>query len=97
MHPVLWLILTVLDIYFWFVIALVILSWLVAFNVVNLSNQFVRQLQYFLYRLTEPLLGPIRRIMPDLGCIDLSPMVLLIVIIFLQNMVLYYGPQLMAV
>lgn len=97
MHPVLWLILTVLDIYFWFVIALVILSWLVAFNVVNLSNQFVRQLQYFLYRLTEPLLGPIRRIMPDLGGIDLSPMVLLIGIMFLQNMVRYYGPQLMPI
>ena len=95
MNPVLWLILTVLDIYFWFVIAMVILSWLVAFNIVNLSNQFVRQIQYFLHRLTEPLLGPIRRVMPDLGGIDLSPVILLVGVMFLQRIVIHYGPQLL--
>jgi len=95
MNPILWLILTVLDIYFWFIIAGVVMSWLLAFNIVNSSNQFVRQLQYFLHRLTEPLLGPIRRLLPDLGGIDLSPMVLLIGIMFLQRIVIQYGPQLL--
>jgi YggT family protein len=96
MHPVLLLIITVIDIYFYLLIAMVILSWLVAFNIVNLNNQFVRQVQYFLHRLTEPLLGPIRRFLPDLGGIDLSPVVLLIGVMFLRNMIIYYGPQLLA-
>ncbi|MGI9462972.1 MAG: YggT family protein [Aestuariivirgaceae bacterium] len=96
MNPVLWLILTLLEIYFWFVIAMVVLSWLVAFNIINSSNQFVRQVQYFLYRITEPICGPIRRFLPDLGGIDLSPMILLIGIIFLQRIVVYYAPQFLA-
>ncbi|NNE22573.1 MAG: YggT family protein [Rhizobiales bacterium] len=96
MHPVLLLIITVIDFYFYLVIAMVILSWLVAFNVVNLNNQFVRQVQHLLHRVTEPLLGPIRRFMPDLGGIDLSPVVLLIGVMFVRNMVSYYGVQLLA-
>lgn len=78
MNPFLWLILTVINIYFWIILAMVILSWLVAFNVVNRSNPYVRQIGYALERLTEPLLRPIRRFLPDLGGIDLSPIVLLI-------------------
>jgi YggT family protein len=94
--PVIQLILLLLDVYFWIIIAVVVLSWLVAFNIVNPTNNIVRQIRYALYRLTEPLLGPIRRRMPDLGGIDLSPMILLIALWFLSNSVAYYGPRLLA-
>jgi YggT family protein len=83
LYPFLWLILTIIDIYFWIILATVILSWLVGFNVVNRSNPFVRQVGTALERLTEPLLRPIRRFLPDLGGIDLSPIVLLIGLQFL--------------
>ncbi len=92
--PFIQLILLVLDIYFWIIIAMVVMSWLVAFNVVNPTNTFVRQIRYALYRLTEPLLGPIRRVLPDLGGIDISPVILLIGLWFVQNLVITYGPQL---
>ena len=78
MNPFLWLILTIINLYFWVILASVILSWLVAFNVLNRSNSFVRQIGTALDRLTEPLLNPIRRFLPDLGGIDISPIILLI-------------------
>jgi YggT family protein len=87
MNPFLWLILTIINIYFWIILAQVVLSWLVAFNVVNRSNPFVRQVGTALERLTEPLLRPIRRFMPDLGGIDLSPVVLLIAMQFFGMLV----------
>lgn len=89
LNPFLWLILTIIDIYFWIILATVILSWLVAFNVVNASNPYVRQIGYALRRLTEPLLAPIRRLLPDLGGIDVSPIVLLIGLQFLKQFVLW--------
>ena len=92
--PFIQLILLVLDIYFWIIIAMVVMSWLVAFNVVNPTNTIVRQIRYALFRLTEPLLGPIRRFLPDLGGIDISPVILLIGLWFVQNLVITYGPQL---
>ncbi len=67
-----------LEIYLWIIIASVILSWLVGFNVINPYNPAVRAVQTFCYRLTEPLLGPIRRMMPDLGGLDVSPIVLIL-------------------
>ena len=82
MNPFLWLILTVINIYFWIILAMVIMSWLVAFGIVNRSNQYVRQIGYALDRLTEPLLKPIRRFLPDLGGIDISPIILLIAMQF---------------
>jgi len=87
MNPFLWLILTVIDIYFWIILAMVVMSWLVAFGIVNRSNPYVRQIGYALERLTEPLLRPIRRFMPDLGGIDISPIVLLIGMQFLGMLV----------
>lgn len=87
MNPFLWLILTVIDIYFWIILAMVVLSWLVAFGIVNRSNPYVRQIGYALERLTEPLLRPIRRFMPDLGGIDISPIVLLIGMQFLGMLI----------
>lgn len=75
----------------WFVIFVqVILSWLLAFNVVNRHSQIVGGLIYGLDRITEPLYRPIRRVLPDFGAIDLAPLVVLLVIAFLQRSVLPY-------
>ena len=75
----------ILNIYWWIIIVSVILSWLYAFNVVNPANQFVRMVGDFVYQATEPLLGRIRRFMPNLGTIDISPIVLFLAIFFLQK------------
>jgi len=77
-----------ITLYTWIVIASVILSWLMAFNVVNAYNPFVRTLWNALNAVTEPLLRPIRRIMPDLGGIDLSPIILLLGCYFVQSVVI---------
>ena len=85
-NPFLWLILQVLDLYMWAVIIGVILSWLVAFNVVNTSNRFIFMVGDFLHRITEPALRPIRRTIPNLGGIDISPVILIILLIFAQRL-----------
>ena len=76
-----------IDLYIWVFIISAILSWLVAFNVINMGNRFVYMLTNTLYRLTEPVLRPIRRYMPDLGGIDISPLVAIIGLIFIQRVV----------
>ena len=83
--PLFWLIDTVIGIYIWVLIAGAVLSWLVAFNVVNTRNRFVYLLGDFLHRITEPALRPIRRMLPSLGGIDLSPMVLILLLLFLRQ------------
>ncbi|MFD2238709.1 YggT family protein [Aureimonas populi] len=83
-------ILIVLDILWWLVIASAVLSWLYAFNIVNPRNQFVGAIGEFLYRITEPVYRPIRRILPNFGGIDLSPLVVLLLIVFLQQFILIY-------
>src|ERR1700757_3642013 len=85
MRAVLDIVMIVLDLYVWLLIASAILSWLIAFNVVNTRNQFVAAVAEFLYRITEPLLRPIRNILPDLGGLDISPIILILIIIFLQR------------
>ena len=80
----------VIDIYTWIVIAAAIESWLVAFGVVNTRNQFIRWVVDFLYRITEPALRPIRNILPDLGGIDISPVVLILIIIFIRYVIALY-------
>ncbi len=77
-----------LDIYWWLIIASAIFSWLYAFNVVNSRNQFVGMIGDFLFRVTEPALRPIRRVLPDLGGIDISPIILLLIIFFLRQFIL---------
>lgn len=79
--------LQIIEIYTWIVIASVIFSWLFAFNVVNPRNQFVAMVANALYRLTEPVLARIRRFMPDLGGIDISPIVLLLALFLLQQII----------
>lgn len=81
-----------LDILKWTVIVQAILSWLVAFNVVNTQNRFVREVLRVLDRLLEPLYRPIRRILPDFGGIDLSPMVVLLVILLIQKLIIANVP-----
>jgi YggT family protein len=78
----------VISLYIWIIIAGAIMSWLIAFNVINPYNQFVRSLWMGLNALTEPLLRPIRRFLPDLGGIDISPMVLILVCWFIQIVIL---------
>jgi len=82
MYAVYWLLDSILALMFWVVIATAVLSWLVAFNVVNLRHPVVATIWDTLLRLTEPLLRPIRRFMPNLGGIDISPVILLLLIGF---------------
>jgi YggT family protein len=77
-----------LDLYWWIIIASAIFSWLYAFNVVNPRNQFVGTIGNMLFKLTEPALRPIRRFMPDLGGIDISPIILLLVLFFVRQFLL---------
>ena len=83
--PLFWLLDTVITIYIWLLIASAVLSWLVAFNVVNTRNRFVYLLGDFLQKVTEPALRPIRRVLPNLGGVDLSPMVLILLLLFVQQ------------
>ncbi len=78
---------TIIQLYTWALIISVILSWLVAFNVINQSNRFVYMVGDFLYRITEPALGRIRSILPNLGGVDLSPLVLILGLVFLRNLI----------
>ena len=90
MRAFLMVILLALQLYIWVVIAAAIFSWLVAFNVVNTRNQFVGAIGEFLYRITEPVLRPIRNMLPNLGGIDISPIVLFLIIIFIQYVIELY-------
>jgi len=76
-----------LDIYKWIVIGSAVFSWLYAFNVINSSNSFVYSLGQFFHNVTEPVYRPIRRYMPNLGGVDISPIIVLIIIFFLQWLV----------
>jgi len=80
----------VLTLYVYVVIAMAILSWLIAFNVVNTRNPIVHMIADLLYRLTEPALRPIRNLLPNLGGIDVSPVILILIILFLENVIVRY-------
>lgn len=82
--PLFRIIIIAVDLYIWIVIIGAILSWLVAFNIINLSSPLVRSILDFLYRITEPALRPIRRIIPNFGGIDISPVLLILGLVFLQ-------------
>ena len=83
------ILLIVTDLYIWVLVASAILSWLVAFNVINTHNRFVYVVGDFLYRITEPALRPIRSFLPNLGGLDISPVVLILVLIFVQRLIIY--------
>ncbi len=84
MYPVFKLIDTIIGLYSWALIISAVLSWLLAFNVINSHNRVVYTVSDFLYRITEPALRPIRRLVPLLGGVDLSPVVLLLLLYFLR-------------
>ena len=90
MNPFIWLFEALIELVTWVVIASAIMSWLVAFGVVNMRNQFIRMVVETLYRLTEPLLRPIRRLMPNLGGVDISPVILLLGLFFVREALRYY-------
>ena len=88
MVPLIGFFVLVIDLFIWVVIASAILSWLVAFNVVNTNNRVVLVIGDTLYRLTEPALRPIRSILPNLGGIDISPVILILLLLFIRDVVL---------
>lgn len=90
MIPILNTLMFALNIYIWILIANAIFSWLYAFNVINTRNQFVNTIGRALYQMTEPVLRPIRRFMPDLGGVDISPIVVVLIIYLIQQIIIYY-------
>ena len=88
MIPLINFLVLIIDLFIYVVIAAAVLSWLVAFNVVNRNNRVVYTIGDALYRLTEPALRPIRNVLPDLGGIDISPVVLILLLLFVRNVVL---------
>ncbi len=86
MQSLLWLLDTVIGLYITALIVSVVLSWLVAFNVVNTTNRFVYMVGDFLYRMTEPALGRIRQVVPNLGGIDISPLILILGLAFVRRL-----------
>ena len=93
MIAIFYLVLQVLKIYTYVVIANVVISWLIAFNVLNTSNRFVYSILELTYRLTDPILNRIRKFLPNLGAFDISPIILLLLIWFIEMcMKLYVAP-----
>ena len=90
MRALLDVVLLALQLYTYLLIASAILSWLVAFNVVNTRNAFVAAIADFLYRVTEPLLRPIRNMLPAMGGIDVSPIILLLIIFLIERVIVLY-------
>jgi YggT family protein len=90
MRAVLEIIMMLLDLYWWVVLAMIIMSWLISFNVINTRNQFVETVWRVLNALTEPVLRPIRRVVPSFGGLDLSPIILFIIIYFIQRVIVLY-------
>jgi YggT family protein len=84
MKPIIYVLIQVISLYMYLLIAAAILSWLIAFNVVNTRNQFVAAVAEFLYRITEPVLSPIRRRLPNLGGLDISPIIVFFLLMLIQ-------------
>jgi YggT family protein len=95
MSSLLFMLSMIIDVFWWFVIISIVLSWLVAFNVINLHNQFVYNIYNSLNSIVDPMLQPFRRFLPDMGGIDLSPIFLLIILSTLSFFVRYELPQYM--
>ena len=94
MRAILDILIIAMDLYVWLLIAAAILSWLIAFNVVNTRNPIVHSIGNFLYQVTEPALRPIRNLMPNLGGIDISPVILIIGLMFLERLIVWLYVQL---
>jgi len=90
MNPFIWLILEIVSIYRYVLIGTIILSWLLALDILNYRNNFVRQADEILHRLTDPVLEPIRRILPALGGFDFSPIVFFLILGFIERYIRRY-------
>jgi YggT family protein len=98
--PIIRILIALIDLYWWVVIIAAVVSWLIAFGVINTHNRAVARLVDFLYRATEPALRPIQRIVPNFGGIDISPVILLMILWFIEmelvqfevNLLLHGGP-----
>lgn len=90
MRAVLDIILIILQLYWWIVLAMIIMSWLISFNVINTRNAFVAAVWRIVNQLTEPVLGPIRRVMPNFSGLDISPIILFLIIFFIERIIIYY-------
>jgi YggT family protein len=93
MTSLLWLISTVINLYVWCIIISAIMSWLIAFNIVNTQNRIVYLIGDTLHSITAPLLQPIRRFMPNLGGIDVSPIILILSLFFIRSLLFEYWPR----
>jgi YggT family protein len=91
LNPFLWLVLRLIDLYSWVVIAAVVVSWLVAFGVINTYNRFARSIVQVLDALTEPVFRQVRRVIPPIGGLDLSPLIVLLALQFLSYVIVYYS------
>jgi YggT family protein len=89
-NPFVWLLLTLIDLYTWVIIIAVVMSWLVAFGVVNTYNRFARAVVSFLDAATEPVFRQVRRVIPPLGGLDISPLIVLILLQFISYSIAYY-------
>ena len=92
--PLLGVISIIIELYIFVLIIGVILDWLVVFNVINTSNQFIRMIGEFCHRATAPILGPIRRKLPNLGGLDISPLILILCLYYIQGVIIQLGIKL---
>lgn len=93
MNSLLGLLIQIIDLYKLVLIVYIIITWLIAFNVINTSNQFVYTLMEILYRISEPSLRLVRRYIPTFGNIDISPIVVFLILWFLQSLLIEYWPR----
>ncbi|MDB5541852.1 MAG: YggT family protein [Devosia sp.] len=83
----------ILNLIWWVFLIMIIMSWLISFNVINTRNQFVASVWRVLNQITDPILKPIRRVVPPMGGLDLSPLIVFIIIFFLQSLIGYYAAR----
>ena len=93
MYSLLWLIIEIIQLYQFVLIVYIIATWLIAFKIVNTSNRFVYSIMDILYRLSEPSLRLVRRYIPTFGNIDISPIVVFLLLWFLQSLLIEYWPR----
>jgi YggT family protein len=89
-NPFVWLVLTIIELYSWVVVLAVVMSWLVAFGIINTYNRYARSVVTFLDAATEPVFREVRRIIPPLGGLDISPLIVLVILQFLSYFITYY-------
>ena len=90
MNSLVILISQMIELFIWLLIIQAILSWLIAFGIINTQSNFVNMIGNFLYKVTEPLLRPIRKLLPEFGGVDISPVILIILLIFFRNLLFEY-------